>query len=214
MRRACARVTFVDFTGFALSQLPPPPARVLEVGCGPDGGITPALADAGYDVLAVDPRAPEGERFQRATLAEIDEESYDAVVAERVFHHVHPLDAAFDKVARMSPLLILDEFAWDCIDPPTQDWYESQHKTLAAAGVQPKGPPDLDTWRALHVDALIASDVILGEARARFDEQLFEPRPYLYRWLEGPSTESLERSLIAAGAIRSCGFRWVGTRSG
>lgn len=204
-------VTVVDFTAFALSHLPPPPARILEVGCGPDGGVTPALAGAGYDAYAVDPRAPEGERFHRTTLEELEDEPFDAVVAERVFHHVHPLGAALDKVARMSPLLILDEFAWDRIDAPTEDWYESQHRTLVAAGVQPKGPPDLDVWRALHVNALIASDVVLREARGRFDEQLFEPRPYLYRWLAGPSTESLERSLIDAGAIRSCGFRWVGT---
>ena len=203
----------MDFTGFALSQLPQPPARVLEVGCGPDGGITPALAAAGYDVCAIDPRAPEGKWFRRTTLEELEEEPFDAVVAERVFHHVHPLGAAFDKVARMAPLLILDEFAWDRIDRPTQDWYESQHRTLVAAGVEPKGPPDLDVWRAQHIAALIPSDDVLREARVRFDEQLFEPRPYLYRWLGGPSTEALERTLLAAGAIQPCGFRWVGTTS-
>jgi Methyltransferase domain len=204
-------VTFVEFTAFALSHLPPPPARVLEVGCGPDGGITPALADAGYDVLGVDPRAPDGDRFRSITLEELDETRFDAVVAERVFHHVHPLGTALDKVARMSPLLILDEFAWDRIDAPTQDWYESQHKTLVAAGIEPKGPPDLDDWRVKHVAALIPAAEVLREARARFDEHLFEPRPYLYRWLNGPSSEVLEGTLVDAGAIQPCGFRWVGT---
>jgi Methyltransferase domain len=203
-------VTLVDFTAFALSHLPPPPARVLEVGCGPDGGITPALADAGYDACAVDPRAPAGERFQQTTLEDLDEQSFDAVVAERVFHHVHALGDAADKVARMSPLLILDEFAWDRIDGPTQDWYESQRRTLVAAGIEPKGPPYLDDWRAKHVEALIPSDAVLRELRARFDEQLFEPRPYLYRWLNGPATEALERTLLAAGAIQPIGFRWIG----
>lgn len=210
MRRACASVTFVDFTAFALSHLPPPPARVLEVGCGPDGGITPALVAAGYDACAVDPRAPDGERFRRTTLEDLEEASFDAVVAERVFHHVHPLEEAADKVARMSPLLILDEFAWDRIDASTQDWYESQHRTLVAAGIEPKGPPDLDAWRAKHVEALIPCGVVLRELRARFDEHLFEPRPYLYRWLNGPATETLERTLLAAGAIQPIGFRWIG----
>src|SRR5438105_11708337 len=59
IRRACARLTAVDFTEFGLSQLPDPPRRVLEVGCGYRGGIAPALAAAGYDVLAIDPDAPE-----------------------------------------------------------------------------------------------------------------------------------------------------------
>lgn len=200
----------MDFTAFALSHLPPPPGRVLEVGCGPDGGVTPALVEAGYDARAIDPRAPEGERFQQTTLRDFNEQRFDAIVAERVFHHVHPLGPAFDKAARMAPLLILDEFAWDRIDAPTQDWYESQHRTLIAAGVQPKGPPDLDLWRAQHAAALIPTEAVLREVRARFDELLFEQRPYLYRWLDGPATEPLEGALIAAGAIQPCGFRWVG----
>src|SRR5205085_323501 len=49
MRRACARLAVVDFATFALSHLPAPPARVLEVGCGRRGGITPALAAAGRE---------------------------------------------------------------------------------------------------------------------------------------------------------------------
>src|SRR6266516_2651142 len=65
IRRACARLTVVDFTAFVLSQLPPPPVRVLEIGCGPNGGITPALGDAGHDALGVDPDAPEDGRYRR-----------------------------------------------------------------------------------------------------------------------------------------------------
>jgi SAM-dependent methyltransferase len=199
----------VDFTEFALSQLPPPPARVLEVGCGPTGGITPALADAGYDVEAIDPRAPSGDRFRRGVLAEIRDERFDAVVAERVFHHVHPLDAAFDQLARMTRLVVLDEFAWNRIDARTTDWYEGQHRVLRAAGREPTGPPDLAEWRAAHA-GLIPSEMLLRIARARFSERLYEPRPYFYRWLNGPATAALEKSLIDARAIEPIGFRWVG----
>jgi hypothetical protein len=201
----------VDFTGFALSQLPPPPARVLEVGCGSKGGVAPALVDAGYDAYAIDPHAPDGDRFEQTTLEAFDERPFDAVVAERVFHHVHPLGPAFDKVARMTSLVVLDEYAWDQIDAATQSWYEAQHRTLRAAGIEPKGPPDLDEWRADFAD-LIPSDVILRELRNRFEERLLEWRPYLYRWLDGPATEPLERSLIDAGVIRPCAFRFVGVR--
>src|SRR5829696_6275546 len=112
MRRACARLTAVEFTEFALSQLPPAPQRVLEVGCGQEGGVAPALAEAGYDVLAIDPEAPEGALYRRVTLEELDDPGpFDAVVAGRVLHHVHPLGPALDKLARLASLLIVDEFA-------------------------------------------------------------------------------------------------------
>ena len=53
-----------DFLEFVLSRLPRARARVLEVGCGVEGGLTPALAAAGYDVLGIDPHAPEGPLFR------------------------------------------------------------------------------------------------------------------------------------------------------
>jgi len=199
----------VDFTAFVLSQLPPPPVRVLEIGCGPNGGITPALAEAGHDALGVDPDAPEGGRYRRTRFEALDEERFDAVVGERVLHHVDPLGPALDKLARIAPVLILEEFAWEQIDEPTRDWYQSQHRTLVAAGVEPSGPADWARWQDAHVD-LHRSDVLRRELAARFEERRFEWRPYLYRWLCGPATESLEETLIGVGAIRPLGFRWVG----
>jgi hypothetical protein len=201
----------LDFATFALSQLPPTPARVLEAGCGWRGGITPALAEAGYDMLGIDPDAPAGDHFRAVTLEQLDEQPFDAVVAERVFHHVHPLGPALDKVARMAPLFVLDEFAWERMDEPTCDWYEAQHRALTAAGSEPIGPPDLAQWRAEH-DDLHPSHVLLEELRKRFDERFYEDRPYLYRWLVGPATEALEQALLDAGVIQPIGFRWVGVR--
>jgi hypothetical protein len=201
----------VDFATFALSQLPPPPARVLEIGCGRTGGVTPVLVAAGHDVLGVDPDAPPGPSYRAVSLEELEEESFDVVVAERVFHHVHPLPSALDKVARMAPLLILDEFAWDRIDEPTREWYEGQQRMLVAAGREPAGPLDLAMWRSEH-DDLHPSELIRREVNARFEERYFEPRPYLYRWLDGPASLELEQGLLEAGAIQPIGFRWVGVR--
>jgi hypothetical protein len=97
------------------------------------------------------------------------------------------------------------------MDEPTIDWYESQHRVLVAAGREPKGPPDLGEWRARHSD-LHPYELLREEIDARYDELHFEWRPYFYRWLEGPATESLETALIAAGAIRPIGFRYAGVR--
>jgi len=203
----------VDFTEFALSQLPDPPRRVLEVGCGDEGGVAPALAATGYDVLAIDPDAPEGALYRRTTIEELDDPGpFDAVVGARVLHHVHPLAPALDRLAGLAPLLILDEFAWNHMDEPTVDWYQAQHRLLVAAGREPKGPPDLEEWRARH-SHLHPYETLRAEIDARYEERHFEWRPYFYRWLEGPATESLEEGLIAAGAIRPIGFRYAGVRT-
>jgi hypothetical protein len=202
----------VDFTEFALSHLPRPPGRILEVGCGREGGVAPALADAGYDVLAIDPEAPAGPLYRRIALEELDDPGpFDAVVAGRVLHHVHPLGPALDKLTRLAPVLVLDEFASNHMDDTTVDWYERQHRALVAAGADPKGPPDLTAWRAEHQD-LHPYETLRSEIDARYEERYFEWRPYFYRWLNGPATEPLEETLIEAGAIRPVGFRYAGVR--
>jgi Methyltransferase domain len=202
----------VDFKDYALSQLAAPPQRILEVGCGHEGGVAPALASAGYDVLAIDPDAPDGPSYRRVTLEELDDPGpFDAVVAGRVLHHVHLLGAALDKLAALAPLLILDEFAWNHMDEPTVGWYESQHRLLVAAGGEPKGPADLAEWRARHAD-LHPYETLRAEVDLRYDQRHFEWRPYFYRWLGGPASESLEEGLIAAEAIRPIGFRYAGVR--
>jgi hypothetical protein len=199
----------MELIDFVLSQLPPAPARVLEVGCGKEGGVTPALAAAGYDVLGVDPRAPAGPLFRRIAFEELAPERYDAVVAARVLHHVDDVGVAFDKLAATAPLLILDEFAWERMDEPTIDWYQGQYRMLALAGAEPHGPPDLVEWRREHAD-LHASGVLRAALDARYEERSFEWRPYLYRWLGGPATFALEQMLVDSGLIRALGFRYVG----
>jgi hypothetical protein len=200
----------MDFAAYAQSQLPRPPARVLEVGCGHEGGVAPELAAAGYEVLAIDPEAPEGPLYRRVTLEELDEPGpFDAAVAGRVLHHVHPLGPALDKLATLASLLVLDEFAWNHMDEPTVEWYEGQHRLLTAAGRKPKGPANLDEWRCRHAD-LHPFETLRAEIDARYQERHFEWRPYFYRWLEGPATETLEEGLIAAGAIRPIGFFYAG----
>lgn len=183
---------------------------MLEVGCGEDGGVTPALAAAGYEPLGVDPRAPEGPLFRRTTLEELEDgDRFDAVVCGRVLHHIRPLEPALDKLARLAPLLVVDEFTVDAVDDAARDWYEGQHRLLTAAGRSPKGPPDLVAWRERH-PALHTISTLRPALLERYDELVFEPRPYLYRWLEGPASEALEESLVAAGALRPIGWRWAG----
>jgi Methyltransferase domain len=204
-------MTFVDYV---LGQLPPAPARVLEVGCGEEGGVAPSLAAAGYHVLAIDPRAPEGPLYRRTTLEELDDPGpFDAAVAGRVLHHVHPLGPALDKLVALAPLLVVDEFAFDRIDAAAREWYAGRYAALAAAGgAPPDAPPDLDAWRHAHAD-LHPYEAVRSELDARYETRDFEWRPYLYRWLRAPGTEELERALVEAGSLPAIGFRYVGVAS-
>lgn len=198
------------FGDFVLAWLPPAPARVLEVGCGREGGVVELLADAGYDVVGVDPDAPVGERFRRAPFQELAPSlgTFDATVAGRMLHHVDPLDAAVDLLAALAPRLIVDEFAWEAIDPAAQAWYERRHAELTAAGAGPGGPPTLEEWRWRH-PGLHQSDTVLAALRGRYRDLAFEPLPYLHRWL-GPAEEPAETALVEAGTIPPTGWRWAG----
>jgi Methyltransferase domain len=200
-----------DFATFVLKHLPPAPQRVLEVGCGREGGLVELLAGAGYDALGVDPHAPEGDRFRRVEFQELDfDGEFDAIVAGRVLHHVRPLGESLDRLSQLGPLLLIDEFAWDLIDGAAQDWYEGQHRLLRAAGAEPYGPGDLDEWRVRH-PGLHPHDVLLAGLRSRYEERTLEWVPYFHRWLGGPASEALEQSLIDAGAFPAIGYRWAGS---
>ena len=73
---------------FVRDQLPPAPARVLEIGCGTLGGFVPALLDGGYQAVGVDPEAPEGPDFQRIEFERYEPpQLVDCVVASLSLHH-------------------------------------------------------------------------------------------------------------------------------
>jgi SAM-dependent methyltransferase len=208
-----AQSTFLEF---AQACLPVPPARVLDVGCG-QGELTTALAVAGYDVLGIDPLAPQGDRFRRILLEDLDPEEglFDAVVASHSLHHIRDLGPALDRVVallRPGGALVLDEHGWDLADEETLDWLYNQRRALAAAG-QGEAPASLDAlrdeWEAEHV-GLHGFERLRTDVDARFDERAFVRTPFLFRLLGGVATEVLEQALIDAGAIQALGFRYAG----
>jgi SAM-dependent methyltransferase len=208
----------VSLEAFVRGEVGPPPARLLEIGCG-SGELALGLAAAGYDVLAVDPVAPDGPIFRQLRFEELDEPGpFDAVVASTSLHHVEDLGAVLDKVRsllRPDGAIVVDEFAWERLDEPTAEWYYGQLRALGAA-LDRDVPPSLEAvqaeWQTEH-EGLHTGAALLEALDAHFERRLYAPEPFLYRELGGPMTEELERMLVDADAIRPLGFRYVGTAS-
>jgi SAM-dependent methyltransferase len=111
---------------FVHEQLPPAPARVIELGCGESGGHIQALLAAGYDATGVDPQAPAGPAYRRIPFEEYRAGGpADAVVASLSLHHVADPGAVLDhigSVLRMGGTLVVLEWGWETFDEATARW--------------------------------------------------------------------------------------------
>jgi SAM-dependent methyltransferase len=209
----------LDFERFVLAHLPPPPVRILEVGCG-GGDLARGLADAGQSVTAIDPDAPMGPLFRQVSLEDFDEPGpFTAVVASRSLHHVPDLDAAvekFDSLLVRGGLVLLDDYAKERFDRRTAAWYYRHRQTIAAGG-GPDAPTSLEECVA---DWEVDDSHIHGHAEMqaaldrRFREAYSTWVPYLWRDLEGAASFADERAAVDTGEIAALGFRYVGEASG
>jgi SAM-dependent methyltransferase len=213
---------------FVRDQLPPAPVRVLEVGCGSLGGFVPALLDAGYHAVGVDPEAPEGPGY-----LQIEFERYkppqpvDCVVASLSLHHVADLDAVMDRLGALlvpGGALVVVEWAWEQFDEATARWcfarlappdpgkepgwlHKGQERWTAS------GQPWDDFLRSWATEEGLhpGEDIVRG-LDARFHRQLYVEGPYFFPDLAGTS-EGQEQAAIDAGLIRAGGIRYAATRT-
>lgn len=215
--------------------LPPPPARILDAGCG-EGALSRRLAAAGYAVTSIDadPAAVAAARAAevpavRADLASYDDEPFDAVVMLLSLHHMHPLGMVLDRVThllRPGGTLILDEYAWDWADDATIRWFYDTAAILAAAQIidPPAGGDQLPArWRLRHtVDGARCNggDAMVKAVSARLGNVTVRQVPYLARHLlAGCGNRKIlaelcriEREHLADGTLRATGFRLAATR--
>jgi SAM-dependent methyltransferase len=202
----------MDIRAFVDAHLPPVPARVLEVGCG-GGELARALAAAGHAVVAIDPNAPPGDIFRAVALEDFDAgERFDAVVAIRSLHHIHELERAVAKIARLldrGGRLLVYEHAWERFDERTARWY------LGQRGARPDAPGAVERcrheWSAKH-RGLHTAAAMRAALDAHFAAREFAWTAYLGDEL-GPGARDEEQRLIDAGTIAATGFVYVGERS-
>ena len=208
---------------FVRGPLPPPPARVIELGCGPLGGHVPALIQAGYDATGVDPEAPEGPAYVRATFEEYRPEGpADAVIASVSLHHVQDPGVALDhvvEVLRPGGVLIVAEWISEDFDEATARWCFRQLDDQAGPGgwlgeLYARWAESGLGWEAffrgwLDEHGLHPAAAIRRELDARFAVSQLSTGPYYFADLPAADADA-EQAAIDAGQISAGCLRYAG----
>jgi SAM-dependent methyltransferase len=194
-------VPSAEVHAYVRAALPPPPARVLEIGAG-DGTLAEDLRAAGYDVLAIDPAGGAG--VVQIPLLEV-EGAFDAAVAVVSLHHVEPLAESVERLAavlRRGARLVVDEFDVGRYDERAARWWlgHADHDHDPAALVA-------DLRGHLH-----GVETIVAELARWFEVGEPVRGAYLHRWEIDPALRGEEEQEIAAGAIPATGARFIATR--
>jgi SAM-dependent methyltransferase len=196
----------VGVAAFVRANLPPPPARILEVGAG-GGELARTLRDGGYDVTAIDP-ASESPDVLRVPLHELDAPagSFDGAVAVVSLHHVDLLEESCARLAellRTNAPVVVDELDVGEMDDRAAEWWLEQRTASGHDAAEDEGK--LRSALA-HLHPL---DWIRDALAPGFE--LGEPvrGVYLYRWGLDPSLRPVEEELVARGALPAVGARFV-----
>jgi SAM-dependent methyltransferase len=209
---------------FVHARLPPAPASVVEIGCGPLGGFVPELRESGYEAVGVDRNAPEGPDFRHMDFEQFEpSRPVDAIVASRSLQHVGDIDEILDRVTaalRPGGGIVVAEWAWERFDEPTArwcfarldpspaeepGWLERRRDGWLASGET--WPAYFQGWAVQH--GLQRSDRILAGLDARFERTHCDYGPYFFADLSSGS-EGDEQAAIDAGEIRATGIRYAG----
>jgi SAM-dependent methyltransferase len=206
------------------SRLPAPPARVVDIGCGPLGGFVPMLHADGYDAVGIDPQAPEEPHYQRIEFERADLPlRVDAVVASTSLHHVADPAEVIDRITtalRSGGAAVIVEWAWEKFDERTAEWcfnrlgrdeeggwlHRRRDEWLASGREWPSYLRDWAEREGLHT-----GDVLVRLLDERLERRLLTDGPYFFADLAG-TTESDEQRAIGAGQIQSTRIDYVGTR--
>ena len=137
-----AHIPIAETISYLKRVVPPPPARVLDVGCG-SGELLHALGAEGYAVLGIDTDTESitktetrGGRAIEADFLSFDDEPFDVVFFGRSLHHIFPLSAALERAQQLlvpGGLLVAEEFAIESVDATTARWLYDLDSVLQAA---------------------------------------------------------------------------------
>jgi SAM-dependent methyltransferase len=193
--------------------LPPPPARLVEIGCGSLGGFVPMLRAGGYEAVGVDPKAPDGAEYRRVEFEEAEPfAELGAVVASTSLHHVVDPAVVLDRAAQAlvpGGKVVVIEWDREAFDEPTAEWCfqrlrpdgEGWLHELRDGWAASGGPWTEHLWSWADEEGIHSADSLVRLLDERFTREHLARGPYFFPDLAG-TTEDDERAAIEAGAIR------------
>jgi SAM-dependent methyltransferase len=201
------------------SHLPPPPATIVELGCGRFGGFVPRLRQGGYEALGIDPAAPDGEEYRRTEFENVDlPPQLDGVIACTSLHHVDDPGQVMAKMASaLAPTgaVIIVEWDWESVDEATacwcferaeaDGWLQRRHEGWRTSGQT--WERYLRAWAGEH--GIHSARQLLLDLDARFQRVACDRGPYFFADLTD-TTETDELEAIRSGAIRATRIDYVG----
>jgi SAM-dependent methyltransferase len=200
------------------------PARIIDLGCGPEGGFVPSLRADGYDAIGIDPRAPAGGHYQRAEFESASlPEQLEAVVASTSLHHVADPADVIDRITttlRRGGRLVVVEWAWEKFDEETArwcftrlgledepGWLHHRRDEWQASGLQ--WPNYLRAWA--ERERLHRGDELVRLLNKRLQCESLENGPYFFPDL-ADTTPADEQAAIDADAVKATRIDWAGSR--
>ena len=211
---------------FVRAWIPPAPARVVEIGCGPLGGFGPILESAGYQATGIDPEAPVGPSYRKVEFehSEVPGQAADAIVACTSLHHTGDLGGVLDLAGRaLAPggRAVIVEWARERFDEATARWCFARlsapddepgwlHRRQAEWRESGQGwDACLRSWAL--AEGLHTGEDIVRELDARFDCQVLTYGPYFFGDLAGTS-DADEQAAIDSGLIQPTRIQYAGQR--
>lgn len=199
--------------------LPPPPATIVELGCGRYGGFVPRLCDRGYEAIGVDPEAPAGDEYRRIEFERSELPGHlDGVIACTSLHHVADPDEVVAKMADgLAPggVVIVVEWDWESFDEATARWCADRAEPESwldrrLKGWRASGQPWEDyfrTWAGEH--GIHSARELLHRLDKRFERIACTRGPFLFADLADVS-QADELEAIGRGAIQALRVDFVG----
>jgi SAM-dependent methyltransferase len=191
--------------------LPPPPARILEVGCG-RGALAAAVTELGYDLTGVDRNADAvaaaRERGVRVIEGDVHDVSgqYDVVLFTRSLHHAEDLDGILNHCATLlapGGQLVIEEFGWERVDEAAAEFLYDNRALLVATGVLDADTPAEDRlgfWASGH-EHLHRGAAMLTALGKVGTELTTVDTAMIWRLVDGRGGEWAEPATHAAGAL-------------
>lgn len=199
--------------------LMPPPATIVELGCGRFGGFVPRLRQQGYEAQGIDPSAPDGEEYHRVEFEQSELPPHvDGLIACTSLHHVADPTQVVAKMAASlgrAGVAIVIEWDWESVDEatarwcfdraPADGWLQRRHEGWKASGTSWESY--LRAWASEH--GIHSARQLIGDLDKHFDRVACDRGPYFFADL-GETTETDELNAISSGAIQPVRIEYVG----